>query len=86
MITFDVKYYKGDGTFSHKYEECWEESDLYCPKCGLKSVYVECGAGDYYDGNKHICINCESTFYLPDSPQPSTDDSDLQRVAALRIR
>ena len=68
---------------SHPYTEVWEKEELYCPKCGKKSVWAECSEGDYYVGNQYICLDCESSFFLPNGimyPGPN----DQQRIDQLK--
>lgn len=38
--------------------------DLHCPSCGETDVWVEVGRGDFYQGPEHICIACDSSFYV----------------------
>lgn len=73
-ITFDVNYYKGDGSFSHKYSETWERTDWYCPKCGERKVWHDTSGGDYYVGEMHLCMGCHSSFYLPSLHEVNVND------------
>ena len=50
-----------------------EPTGLYCPKCGVKDVYVQFGDGDYYTGPDHVCKSCKAVFTMPTGP--SIDDS-----------
>lgn len=38
------------------------EADVCCPSCGHEEVFVEPGAGDFYDGPENICGKCFFTF------------------------
>lgn len=49
---------------THTYEFTFERTDLYCPYCGTKDVWVDQSAGDYYVGPAYRC-QCGETFYLP---------------------
>lgn len=35
--------------------EFGHETELYCPGCGKKGLWVEAGDGDYYQGPLHWC-------------------------------
>lgn len=43
----------------------WEETPLYCPNCGARTVWCESGEGDYYRGPDHGCTSCRHSFALP---------------------
>lgn len=49
----------------HYFEEYEKENNLYCPNCGKKSIWIEQGGGDYYEGANHICTSCRCQFSLP---------------------
>ena len=55
-----VKYSLG-----HTIKSTFVLSDLHCPHCGKRSVWIEEGAGDFYEGSTHLCRNCRSHFSLP---------------------
>jgi transposase-like protein len=40
-----------------------EETDLHCLSCGSKTVLVEIGDGDVYDGPEHFCTSCNHSFF-----------------------
>lgn len=43
--------------------------DLYCPACGKNgSIYFD-SCDDYYVGSEHLCVACQSHFYLPSNPE-----------------
>lgn len=84
MKTFDINYYKGDRTFSHKYAETWEKTDYYCLCCGEPKVWRDSSEGDYEAGPQHLCVACGATFNLPCGAEPSIQDQDLQRLEHLR--
>jgi len=44
---------------SHHYTNNYEKTEYFCPYCGVQSVYVEDGDGDYYQGPLHQCSNVE---------------------------
>ena len=60
MVAVQVKYEAG-----HSYRESWSATDLHCPRCGAKAVWVEGGPGDYYEGPQHLCVACRTSFALP---------------------
>lgn len=49
----------------HSYTFEWCETDLFCPGCGVKSVWHENHPGDYYVDERYACAKCRSMFYLP---------------------
>ena len=80
----EVEYYwhdSGKKKFSHRSEESWVYTDIWCPKCGILSVWVSDGDGDYCDGPQHICTACAYSFYLHGTD--SLDDTDKQRLEQL---
>jgi hypothetical protein len=87
-ITFDVDYYqnpRGEGeTWSHKYSETWEPTEYYCPACGKQSVWMESYGGDYYVGERHLCIGCNVSFYLPEGVDRNTNRQIQQRLKNIR--
>jgi transposase-like protein len=83
-MKFEVAYYIG-GEFSHKYEEEWLKTDLFCPSCGENRVYDEQGMGDYYVGPQFLCAACGASFFLPFGPEERPDDTqDVQRLYHIR--
>ena len=50
---------------THYFNDYEKNEEIHCPNCGNQSVYVEQGPGDYYEGPKHICIDCSTIFSLP---------------------
>ena len=49
---------------THKYEEKYILSELFCPYCGERDVWIEDSPGDYYVGPSHKCLSCDEEFYL----------------------
>lgn len=41
-----------------KDKELWIKVDHFCPECGKKEVWGECGDGDYYCGPSYACLAC----------------------------
>lgn len=58
-VKFGVRYQLG-----HRIDESWIPAVVHCPSCGSSEVMVEDGPGDYYDGEKHVCLKCGSYFAL----------------------
>lgn len=52
---------------THKHESEWQNTNLFCPLCGNKAIYQECGPGDYYEGSSYVCIKCNSKHSLDNS-------------------
>lgn len=64
--------------------ENWAKTTYYCPNCGHREVWRDCGCGDYYVGASHLCIGCNHTFYIPHKPYDDfNDEQGKQRLAAL---
>ena len=53
----EVRYSAG-----HTIKENWALGAFFCPACGKKSLAVEQGDGDYYEGSMHLCTECGATF------------------------
>jgi len=84
-IKFEVHYFSqasGQKEFSHKYNEDWMKTELFCPECGNHSVWRENGAGDYYVGERYLCTSCRMGFYLP-STWAAVDEQDTQRLSVI---
>ena len=81
-VSLSVKYEAG-----HSYNEQWEKSDYFCPRCGAGDsewFQASCG-GDYYVGETHLCLKCEAHFYLPTDPRAQPENwQDKQRLEAIR--
>lgn len=65
------------------YEEYWEKTELYCPRCGKQEIWLRIDNGDFYIGNQHICIVCKSTFYLPKGIRDILEEHDEKRLMHL---
>lgn len=86
-ITVDYGSHKG------KIEQWAHKPELHCPHCGEKSVWVDLGAGDYYQGPQHLCLGCEWEFSLDmgpisrHGPKGYEDDgsAELQRIREIRL-
>lgn len=65
----------------HTYPETWESTDLFCPKCGGHRVWRDAGAGDYYEGPEHLCLDCKAQFSLP-RLEAAESEGDPERLAA----
>ena len=59
-----VEFYYHD-EIDKKFHEEVEQTDLHCPECGQKTVYVEVGLGDYYQGPTYYCKECKNGFTMP---------------------
>jgi predicted RNA-binding Zn-ribbon protein involved in translation (DUF1610 family) len=85
---FEVRFYveqaNGTKTLSHKHKETWEKLDLFCPRCGAKTVWRDTGFGDIYVGGQHICASCGGSFYLPDGILDHNCPQDDLRIQCLR--
>ena len=80
-ITFIVKYPAG-----HTYTETWEYDSAYCPDCGAKEVWSQCGEGDYYVGAAYMCAKCGYSFRLPFTSRLPEDQTKphYQRYEEIR--
>mgnify|MGYP003403805080 CR=1 FL=1 len=72
-----VKQYR-----SHYYIETVLPTQLFCPHCGKKSVHTDT-VGDYYTGEKHYCVACNSYFYLPGGIQAITGEEGMLIVEQI---
>ena len=83
MIEITVKYQAG-----HSYKEIWKASDYFCPYCGSRKTFDETGEGDYYLGTQSICIDCDSSFYIPAGGkillERGYSKADFQRLTTLK--
>ena len=41
------------------------KTNLYCPNCSKRNVWVENCEGDYYQGPQHLCFDCKYSFTIP---------------------
>lgn len=72
IIKVNVKYEAG-----HNIDYEYSLTELFCPICGNKTVYVDQGYGDYYLGPDHLCITCNSTF-AGNINEGQQDDDELK--------
>lgn len=65
------------------YTESWERTELWCPRCGGVSVWIEGGAADIeFD---HLCVSCEHVFCYNEVRLRETQEPAMkERVAAIR--
>lgn len=62
------------------------ETNLYCVNCGSKSVWLELGAGEAYEGDPiHICIECVTHFELPSNSTYYSKET-LKKIAGTLSR
>lgn len=87
-ISVTVKYKLG-----HSITDKYEKSDLFCPRCGKQTVFVDTGAGDYYQGPRHVCLECVEAFgcqlYGGDNPSDgeTTNTQIVEQIKAkLRLK
>jgi hypothetical protein len=66
---------------THYYEHEYEETSLFCPQCGKRAVWSETGAGDYYCGPTHVCLECSNSFTIQES-----GEGELSRSIAEQLR
>jgi len=93
VVEFDVLYFKPDNNgrgpgrvFSHKYRERWQHIQMYCPNCGKRAVWQEDSTGDYYFGERYLCLTCEHSWTIqgPYPPHPS-DEQGSQRIKKISV-
>lgn len=68
---------------THHYIEEFEKCDLFCPNCGVRSVWQEQSQGDYYLGETFICISCDHDFSIQ-GPSASSEQNQLKRIVQLK--
>jgi len=78
-INVVVKYPAG-----HTYIFEYYKSELYCPNCGEKTVWIEQGEGDYYEGPTHVCISCLEYFSMPRQCIAEIDGSEIQIIDQIK--
>lgn len=83
-VIYYIKPHGKSKEFSHKYSERWSLTEYFCPQCGKKDVWIRGDGGDCELGEKHICTECEHTFYLPDGVSKASDEQDVQRLHYLK--
>lgn len=77
-VKFTVRYEAG-----HIYEEIWEHTDLFCPRCSTKAVWREESSGDYYVGENYLCMSCDQTFTIQ-GPNHAEGWQNNQRLEAIK--
>jgi transposase-like protein len=80
-ITFDVLYYRGDGSVSHQYPETWRLSALHCPHCGQQQVWQEDASSET---SRCLCAACGGEFVLCDEVSLATGPQNAQRLSAIK--
>lgn len=68
---------------THKTETLWVRSKKYCPGCGSNKCWRADNGGCYYEGEEYCCLNCESSFTVPNF---STIPSDHAELAIKRLK
>ena len=76
MIEIEIKYEAG-----HSYAERYEQTELFCPGCGVKGLWDEQGGGDYYVGENFVCTSCGAVFTMQFSQGKGWQDE--QRLEKL---
>lgn len=79
-IEVEVKYALG-----HTYKFKYELSDLFCPNCGQRTVWVEQSVGDYYEGPNHLCRKCNYKFSLPRLDHANDEDKQIIEQITKKI-
>lgn len=64
----------------------YDLTKLFCPGCGARTVWVEWGDGDYYQGREHICASCALICFLDGCESPSRLQNDPAVAEQLRTR
>lgn len=67
---------------THHYFQDYEHCSLFCPQCGVQSVWQEQGPGDYYIGEDHICVSCKHSFCIQ-GPSPLESNNELKKCDQL---
>lgn len=75
-----LKEYKG----SHHYWEDYEKTGYFCPSCGKKDVWEQCGSDDYYVGSAYVCVNCSTSHYLDNSSDLRKDEHYVKIIEQLK--
>lgn len=64
---------------SFVYKATYEESKVYCPNCGLQTVWIR-GDGDYYLGQCGYCTSCGKSHHN------CNDFYDIDSVELQRLK
>lgn len=67
----------------HHYMDEYQKCDLFCPNCGVRSVWQEQSPGDYYFGENFICTACTHDFTIQ-GPAPMSQQNQLKKIDQLR--
>lgn len=68
---------------SHHYVHNIEKTDLYCPLCGKREIWVELGQGDYYQGSSYYCTSCISHHNL-DSSHTEDQEAYINMIKQIK--
>jgi hypothetical protein len=60
MADIEIKHVRNDGTF---WIEGYDRTEYYCPNCGSRGLFIECGGGDYYLGSRGVCLSCYKSHH-----------------------
>jgi hypothetical protein len=61
-----------------------EKTNLHCLNCGEKSVWIETGDGDHYEGPNHYCGTCTSVFTVPSLRVDTKNPQEKQICEAIK--
>lgn len=84
-VEVTVRYRRG-----HTLTRPYVPADMFCPSCAGRTVWVEDGQGDYYQGPTHVCVSCGCEFCIQgptkpyDGPEPH-ETVIQQTVHAIRL-
>ena len=67
----------------HHYIDDFEKCNLFCPNCGIRSVWQEQSPGDYYVGGEFICTACSHDFTIQ-GPSCMSEPQQLKKVEQLK--
>lgn len=82
-MTIVDNHQRPDGTHHYANTTKYQKTELFCPFCGLRSIWLEDGDG-YYIGMIHQCDNleCSHSFALS-SHNPEVSELELARARQL---
>ena len=63
-----------------------EQTELFCPLCGNKDVWVETTSHDYYMGSEYYCLKCDSKHNLDSSNKLDIKYNKAILEALLKIK
>lgn len=78
-MIIEIKYFNGAKKISHTIKNEYTKTELHCLNCGEKGVFSE-DNGDYYEGERHVCLSCDFYFSVPSFPENGLEHEQIKQV------